>query len=255
MTDFQKTLDEYSRMKAGQTGQDSNSTDASWNGVHAEIARKQHANMVDQTLGAIASLRQSHSENRARIAGDAEWTPSAKQTRIKALIENSDAALNKIVAGTTDTLQAAIQKSNSAMASAVASKSPDAGTMIRAVEIRRHASEVDPLLLESKVRELALSGDDDEALTAILSASSLKPLLRPEQAQRAKELLADRVAPSHKADSDAAVAALSSITNAKAAAHQSFSNDAERANLGMAIDPIALAARGISIPRADAPGA
>ena len=59
--------------------------DSYFDGVDKAQLKQEHADKVNGTLSAIGALRESHTDDRARIAGDPDWNEAAKTSRIKAL--------------------------------------------------------------------------------------------------------------------------------------------------------------------------
>ena len=221
---------------------------AHWSSVDALQLQEDDANQAKETLAAIGLLADSHADRRDDINADGDLSESGRESKLRSLIATSDDRLKKISAPVIEKLQAKIHEANRAMASAT-TVTPSMQDILRHIEVRRIAAGIDPLMLESNMRTLALNGADDQTVLAVLGASALAPLIRPAEAERVREMMAKRLQPTHAVNGDNAAQTLATITAACRTATHSFASPTYRVALG--IDPVALAASAPSVPRSD----
>lgn len=228
--------------------------DAVWNKRERNQLEDQHAAQVEATHSAIQALVASHGAARAAIAGNDALSASGKQAGIKALIAKSDTDLNNLTGPVTAKLNTLVHTASRALVSATTNTArTDVITAMRAAEIRSVASGMDVLEVEAKLQQLAESGDDDEVVHALVDGSALQNLVRPEAAAKATKAMASRLQPDHAHTKEAAADALADLDVARTMAQHAFSTPVERGTMGMGVDAISVAARGLSIPRSDAP--
>ena len=225
---------------------------AHWASVDQMQLDQDDADQAKSVLDAIGQLADVHVDSRITIMGNSEYSESGKDSKIRALVGTSDERLKKISAPLIAKLQSKILDVQKAIASAT-NITPTVQDTLKHIEIRTLAADFNDLELFVKLESLALSGKDDQTLQAVLSASSLKPLLRPEDAVRIRELFAARKAPDHTAAADKASETLATINNAVRTVSHAIASPIERGRLG--IDGVATLAAGASIPRSQAPGA
>ena len=228
--------------------------DAFWNKRERNQLEDQHAAQVVSVHAAIQGLIDSHSAARAAIAGNDGLSESGKQAGIKELVAQSDSALDGLTEPLNAKLNGLVRTASRALVSATSNAGrTDVITAMRAAEIRSVASGMDVLEVEAKLQQLAESGDDDEVVHALVDASSLQNLVRPEAAIKATNAMASRLQPDNARVKAAAADALGDLEIARGIAQRAFASNEERGFMG--IDTISLAAKGLSIPRSDAPGA
>ena len=215
---------------------------------------QQHAAQVQSTHIAIQALVDSHSAARAAISGNDRLSESGKQAGIKELVAQSDSALDGLTAPLNAKLNSLVHTASRALTSATANTArTDVITAMRHAEIRRAASDLDVLEVESKLQQLADSGDDDEVVHALLDGSSLQNIIRPEAAAKASKAMASRLQPDHARTKEAAADALADLDTARTRAQHAFASTVERGTMGLGLDAISVAAKGLSIPASQAP--
>ena len=223
-----------------------------WASVDQQQLEAEDAAQAKSTLEAIGALADSHADSRATIMGNSELSQLGQQSKIRALVDASDTKLEKISAPLVGKLQAKIHEATKAIAN-VTTMIPTVQDTLKHIEIRSIAAGMSDLDLQMKLESLALNGKDDQTVYAVLSASSLQPLLAPTAAARIRELMAARLAPDHTGVVDRATDTLATINMAIRTASHAIATPVERARLG--IDALATLASGASIPRVQAPGA
>ena len=225
---------------------------AHWASVDQQQLEAEDAAQAKSTLEAIGALADSHADGRATIMGDGKRSPLGQESDIRDLIAASDTKLAKITGPLVGKLQAKILDATKAIAN-VTAIIPTVQDTLKHIEIRSIAAGIDILKLQVELENLALNGKDDQTVYAILSASSLQPLITPEAATRIRELMAARLAPDHTGVADRASETLATLNMAIRTASHAIATPVERARLG--IDALATLASGASIPRSQAPGA
>ena len=225
---------------------------AHWSSVDALQLEQADAEQAKQALSAIGSVADAHVDRRNAINGDGDLSQTGRDAKVRALIDQSDKDLQKIAAPVINKLEAKIHESTRAMAVAT-STAPTTNDTLRHIEIRGLLAGTDQLTLESNLEMLALNGNDDECLHAVLTAPKVAELIRPATATRIRALMAARIEPDHAATADKAGETLALVNNAVRTAAHAICTPAARAALG--IDAIALSAKAPSVPRSDAPGA
>ena len=225
---------------------------AHWNSVDALMLEQADQEQAKKALTDIGALADHHADRRNAINGNPDLSQSGRDSQLRSLIDQSDKDLQKTSAPIVAKLEGKIHEATRAMAAATTT-TPTVHDTMRHIEIRGLLAGQDQLMLESRLQTMALNGNDDEVLHAVLGAPSVAGLIRPEAAQRIRGLMAARIEPDHADAADKASETLATINMAIRTAKHAIATPTTRATLG--IDPLALSAKAPSIPRADAPGA
>lgn len=228
--------------------------------IQRDIAALETAQGAQVTAGhtAITARMKLHRERANSIKGDVLSSQVGKRLQLVELIEASDAETDKIAAPLIAELEAKILSAQSSIDHAVKSE-PTAQDMMRAIEVRTICYGMDDKLpVNMKVLMLAASGDDDFALSAILSAPAAFPLTDAATATRARGIMAARLRPDQVGAIESNRSVLADLLNAVESAKRSFGSAAERAELGVPDElqrrALALGAK-FSIPASQAPQA
>ena len=228
-----------------------------WHSVDAAILALADKEEIQQCLAGMASLIEVNISRKNAIAGDGMLSDAGRDVKFRALIEESDANLETIVAPVITKLEEQITSAERAIASATtAAASPGVVETMRAIEIRAAAAAMnDQLGVETRMKMLAMSGDDDFAALALITASPFLNLARPSEVARAQELMASRLLPDRTVEIEAARETLSTVRNAERTAKGAFAVPIERARLGIGDELSMRALAGVTTVFADAPGA
>lgn len=207
-----------------------------WNDRDIASLETAHATQVKAGHAGIAARMGLHRERANSIKGDVLSSQEGKRLQLVTLIESSDIEIDKITDPLVATLEGKIISAQFSIDNATKSE-PTAADMARIIEIRSicYAAD-DQLMTGSKLILLAMSGVDDFAVQAILSASAAFPLVDAATAVRARKCMAERLRPDAVGAVDANRTVLAGLLNAAAAAKRSFGSAAERAQMGMADD-------------------
>lgn len=219
--------------------------------VQAALDEKR-AEALAATTDSVRVLMNLHHDTAASIKSNSEYSESGKNSRLAALVAQSDTRLSNMTKATLADLKETTVRLSNSLANA-SNKELDVQGMLRAIEVRAIAAEMDPLDCEMQCKQLAAFGGDDASVMAVLGASALQPLLRPEVAADVAAMLGARNLPDEAEALRQARKSLAILENAIGTATHSFATPAYRATL--ATDPLALSASAPSIPRSDAPGA
>lgn len=228
---------------------------AAW---HASIIQKQldedRAKALAATTDSVRILMNSHHNAAAAIKNNPEYTEAGKQSRLAALVQQSDARLATRTQATIDDLKATTIRLSRSIANA-AVKTLDVPGMLRAIEIRTIASGMDKLDLEMQCKQLAQFGGDDASVMAVLGASALQELLRPEVAADIGSMMGARILPDEAEALRQARDSLAILENAVGTAAHGFATGPERITYGIGDNPVDLSGRHISVDPRTAPGA
>ena len=217
---------------------------AYFNSIDRQQLSEADAKQAKATLQAITDLTIAHAIKRDAIRGNAHLSETGRKSELAALVAQSDQDLTGATAGTLEKLQTNIYTATRAMDNAVKTD-PTVQDTLRMLDTQALCRGMDPLEVETKLIQLAESGDDDLSCHAILSASSVAPLVRPHVATKAKGSIAARIAPDHAAAIEQHRDTLAVLGSAIMTAKHSFASPVERGHLGnTGLDPIAAAARG-----------
>lgn len=229
-----------------------------WLQIDAEMLGEAQAIEAKNVLELITALTAAHRVASNGVKGDGDLSESGRRSRLVALIQKSDDDLDKTIAPLASRLEKQILTAERSIANALKVE-PSVQDVLKMIEVRQICSNLDPLIVQSKLLALATSGDDDLSVQAILTASSIEPLVSPDVAVRARAFMSVRLRPDQSNELDVARDVLSILKNSAATATNSFATPTERNALGIASDPVARAAlgrgRSMSEPASQAPQA
>lgn len=210
--------------------------------VDREMLDAADAQAAKDVLSGVVALVGKHHEASIAIKGDGDLSDSGRKSKLAALTVRSDQALDALTKNALAKLEEKTQTLTQSLANA-ASLEPTVSDIMLMIERRAFARELDPLIVQTKLLELAGNGKDDLSVIAIITAPAVAPLVQPDIAARAKAIMGARLLPDQSKALNDARNTLAVMENAIASAKHAFGTVQERNFLGVT-DPIAIAANG-----------
>lgn len=184
------------------------------------------------TLTSISTLIAQHADTKYAVRGNPDLSENGRISQLAALVTRSDATLAKLTRDTVATLESRTVELSQSLANA-AGITPTVIDVMLMIERRTAAANLDPLVVQTKLIQLAQSGADDLSVLAILGASTLAPLVTLEVAARATAYMGARKLPDAAEQLRQARELLAILNNAIATATREFATNIERAMFGV----------------------
>jgi hypothetical protein len=204
---------------------------SSWGAmIDQQMIEEAEAQNLRDIASGVTALINRHGTSKNKIKSNSDYSESGRKSKLAELVFNSDEALDALTSKALADLKAKTQTLARAIANH-ANTAPTVSDVLLLIERRNAASKMDPLIVQTKLLELAANGLDDLSVHAILSAPALAPLVLPDVAERARAIMGARILPDQSKALDDARNSLVVMENIIGSAKNSFATFNDRSYL------------------------